>query len=71
MKTTNILLLLAGAGIVYWYYNKHKQSIDQAAQRLILNETSPLGLPPVNNKQKADFTVQVGKIKIRNTPHTI
>jgi hypothetical protein len=71
MKTSNLLLLLAGAGLLYWYYNKNKQAIDLAAQRLILNQTSPLGLPPVSNKPTPDYTVQVGKIKIRNTPHTI
>jgi len=71
MKTSNLLLLLAGAGLIYWYYNKNKEAIDQSAQKLIFNETTPLGLPPVSTKQKPDFLVQVGKIKLRNTPHTI
>jgi hypothetical protein len=71
MKNSNILLLLAGAGLVYYFYNKNKTVIDQAAKQLLINQSSPLGNDQAIAKADPNFLIKVGNIKKRLTPHTI
>ena len=69
MKTSNILLLI-GAGLLYYYF-KNKKANDQIIQQTIYNQNTALGLPPQQNIINPTYSVKVGNINKTLTPHTI
>lgn len=71
MSNKNIFLLLAGAGLLYWFYHKEKKDKTTKRKSLIPNDSTPLGYPQIINKPSPDFIIKVSGIKKHLTPHMI
>jgi len=71
MSNKNLILLLAGAGLLYWIYSKGKQIETVQTKTLIPNDATPLGYPQTSTLPIADFTVKVSGIKKHLTPQYI
>jgi hypothetical protein len=65
------MLLLAGAGLLYWFYHNNKNEKTKQTKTLIPNDATPLGYPQTTNLPAPDFTVKVSGIKKHLTPHMI
>jgi hypothetical protein len=72
-RTLNILLLIGGAGLLYYLHKKGGiQNTNANGQNLNqLNESFPYGAPQQNIQPLVDYKIKIGTIKKSLTIHTI